>query len=63
MTTTKTTDWRSIVLQADPDWNRDRRYVVEYEFNAPSSGNEQTHEGGKRVFRGNYDSRGPYAED
>lgn len=66
MTTTKQTDWRSIVVKADPDWNRDRRYVNEYEFTsrgtASDSAGEKTHEGQRRVFRGYYDRRGPYAD-
>lgn len=49
------------VLAAEPDHYRLKRNVIEYEFTAPGSGNPLTHENGMRVFRGNYDERGPYA--
>jgi hypothetical protein len=62
-TTTRTTDWRSIVIACDPDWPRDSRYVIEYEFSAAAPGDETTHEGTMRVFRGYYDLRGPYAPE
>lgn len=65
MTRTITRDFRSLVIRADPDWPRDKRFVTEYEFTAPSSpsGDPRTHEGGQRIFKGFYDQRGPYAED
>lgn len=51
----------AMVLQADPEHTRDKRYVVEYEFTASGRANdERTHKDGMRVFRGNYDVRGPY---
>lgn len=65
MTKTIITDFRSLVVKADPDWVRDRRYVIEYEFPGSAggtSGDERTHEGSTRVFRGNYDQRGPYGD-
>lgn len=53
--------WLSLVQRADPDHARKARHVIEYEFTAYGRGDERTHEGGMRVFRGNYDQRGPYA--
>lgn len=59
--TTIERDWRSLVLEADPDHTRKSRYVIEYEFTSPGGfGRPETHEGGMRVFRGNYDQRGAY---
>lgn len=55
-------NWLSIVQQADPDHARVKRHVIEYEFTSYSRGDERTHEGGMRVFRGNYDERGPYGQ-
>ena len=55
--------WLSLVLQADPEHTRNKRYVTEYEFSSRGGGSDKTHEEGKRVFRGNYDTRGPYATD
>ena len=61
---TRETDWRSLVVQADPEHNRTSRYVREYEFtSAGRSGPDRTHEDGLRVFYGNYDVRGPYAPE
>ncbi|HWW46303.1 MAG TPA: hypothetical protein VNZ94_00490 [Xanthobacteraceae bacterium] len=45
------TPWKALVLRADPDFERDRRDVVEYEM---SNG---------RSFRANPAKRGPYTED
>lgn len=54
--------WLSMVQRADPDFSRKSRYVIEYEMTAYGMGaDERTHENGMRVFRGNYDVRGPYA--
>ena len=60
---TRTTDLRSLVVQADPEHTRKSRWVVEYEFTAPGSRNldEKTHRDGKRIFEGDYQARGPYA--
>lgn len=52
--------WLSIVQRADPEHARNSRHVIEYEFTAHQGGDDRTHEGGMRVFRGNYDVRGPY---
>lgn len=57
---TREYSWLALVQQADPDHARLSRYVVEYEFTAVGRGDERTHENGMRVFRGNYDERGPY---
>ena len=58
-------DWRSLVLKADPEHNKKNTEAVEYEFSAPAgrSANqtEKTFDGGFRVFRGNYRTRGPYS--
>lgn len=43
--------FKSLVLKADPDWQRAKTRETEYEF---SNG---------RVFEANPDRRGPYAED
>lgn len=52
----------AMVTQADPEHSRDKRYAVEYEFTASGRAtDERTHADGMRVFRGNYDVRGPYA--
>lgn len=52
----------ALVMQADPEHSRNKRYMIEYEFTASGrGGDERTHADGMRVFRGNYDERGPYA--
>lgn len=63
MTQTRVTSWRAIVLQADPSQAQSDK-VIEYEFTASgyNQGNSETHEGGKRVFRGKTSQRGPYAD-
>jgi hypothetical protein len=43
-----TIPWRSIVIRADPDYEKTKRNEVEYEFS-------------KRVFTGNMARRGAYA--
>ena len=40
----------TMVRQADPDYTKDNEYVIEYEFN-----------GKRRIFKGYYKHRGPYA--
>lgn len=55
--------WLDMVVRAEPDHYRISRYVVEYEFTSHGHGSDYTHENGYRVFRGNYDQRGPYAVD
>ena len=56
------TTWRNLCVQADPEFNRTSRLVIEYEFSAPGGkiGNERTHEAGRRIFLGDYQTRGPY---
>lgn len=65
MTTTIELSWLELVLRANPDHVRESRFAIEYEFTAPSKthGDERTHDGQSRVFRGNYDVRGPYAPE
>jgi len=62
-TKTINTDFRSLVVKADPDWPLDRRYILEYEFPALGQGDPRTHQGSSRVFKGFYDQRGPYGDD
>ncbi len=63
MTTTKETDWLALVVQADPDFNKDSRINVEYEFTSRQTRTDLTHERGLRVFRADYQSRGAYSDD
>jgi hypothetical protein len=59
------TDWLSYVLKADPEHTLNSRRVTEYEFTAAAggrNGNPETHENGFRVFKGDYTTRGPYAD-
>lgn len=60
----RSTDWRSIVVQANPEHTRESRIVDEYEFTAPGGrdANDKTHKGGRRVFKGDYQERGPYRD-
>lgn len=65
-TTTTERSWLDIIARADPNHARESRYVIEYEFSAPPGAPRgphvaQTHHRGLRVFRGDYQSRGPYA--
>lgn len=60
---TRETTFRALVLQADPEHTRNSRFVVEYEFQAPGRGNDEHHDSGLRVFRGDYQNRGPYTPD
>lgn len=62
MTNTRQTDWRTLIVQADPDHTRTSNNPVEYEFSAKNGGNDLTHEGTIRIFRGQYKTRGPYNE-
>lgn len=63
-TTTRDYSWTDLVLRANPDHYRESRFVVEYEFTALGrGGDERTHESGKRVFRGYYQTRGAYVPD
>ena len=60
----KSISWHTLCVQADPDHTRDARVVVEYEMSAPARlpNSEEFHQGGRRVFLGDYQSRGPYGE-
>lgn len=60
---TRITSWLGMILQSNPDHTRESRYVREYEFTARGVGNPKTHEGTKRVFDGDYQTRGPYRPD
>lgn len=44
--------WSALVTAADPDWRRAHRDQVEFEFG-----------GGRRIFRHNPFTRGPYEDD
>lgn len=61
MTTTKFFDWRSLVVEADPEFNKDSRINIEYEFTSRRTRTDMTHENGMRVFKGDYQTRGAYA--
>lgn len=63
---TRSTTWRDLVVRADPDHTRNSRMVIEYEFSAPGrgfGGDDRTHEGGQRIFKGDYQTRGPYTAE
>ena len=64
-TRVRETSWHSLCVQADPDFVRKSRIVVEYEFSTPGKtiGDERTHDGGRRIFRGDYQRRGPYVPE
>jgi hypothetical protein len=60
---TRTIAWDALIAQADPDHARKNRRNVEYEFSSPGAsrtGNKDTHRGNRRVFMGDYATRGPY---
>jgi len=54
------TNWHTLVVRADPNFYDLSRNVIEYEFTSHASESELTHEAGLRVFRGDYQTRGPY---
>lgn len=66
--TTLNTTWLALVLQADPNHVRKSQDPVEYEFNAPGGPRpgfdyqQDLYKDGQRIFRGFYQSRGPYAK-
>lgn len=66
--TTLNTTWLALVLQADPDHMRKSLDPVEYEFSAPGGARlgfdyqQELYVNGLRIFRGFYQSRGPYAQ-
>lgn len=65
MTTTRETNWHALVVQVDPEHTEKSRNVIEYEFSAPgrpSNADERTHDGGRRIFKGDYKNRGGYEE-
>lgn len=47
----RTRELRQMCVEADPDFYQEAENPVEYEFNS-----------GKRIFRGRYKQRGPYAD-
>ena len=63
----RSTTWRSLCVQADPDFNRMSRWTVSYEFSSPgksmSGADERTHEFGKRIFLEDYANSGPYSAE
>ncbi len=61
--TTRTTNLRALVIAANPNWARDSRIVDEYEFSSAPGGDPKQHADGQRVFRGDYQNRGPYSPD
>ncbi len=67
-TTTREIGWLDIIHRADPDFDRASNWVVEYAFTSHGTphhtGNAHlTHEGGQRVFRAHYRTRGAYGPD
>ena len=66
MAGTRRIDWLTLVTQADPDFGRESRHVVEYRFSTPGGrppphSSREDYEDGFRIFRGDYQNRGPYA--
>ena len=63
----RSTTWRALCVQADPDFARMSRWTVAYEFTSPgrsSSGADgRTHEFGRRIFLEDYAHTGPYAPE
>lgn len=59
------TTWRSIVIQADPEWPRDSQIVPEYPFSGPGpkdpKGYRANTSDGPNTFLGRTEVRGPYA--
>lgn len=61
MTVTRQIAWRDLCLQADPDFARNSRIVVEYEFTMSRfGGDDRIHRNGRRIFEGDYKNRGAY---
>lgn len=61
-------NWRSIVIQADPEWPRNSRIVPEYEFTGPgpkasSLGGLRESDNGKTVFLRDYTQSAIYSTD
>ena len=63
MTKYRNTTLLALVLRNDPEHNVESRITTEYEFTSGSNMNQddRTHERGLRVFKGDYQKRGPYA--
>lgn len=67
-TTTIEFSWDAWVSKLDPDHDDRSSVEVEYEFSARGlpiepTGDTRLYERGFRVFRGNYRTRGAYADD
>jgi hypothetical protein len=60
---TRAIPWSALVLQADPEHAREKRFTREYEFSSKGPGTERTHKEGRRVFEADYQDRGVYAYD
>ena len=65
MARTRSTTWRDLVVQANPNHTRESRIVREYEFTTAAHRNvaDGVHKDGYRVFEGDYQTRGPYAPE
>lgn len=68
MTDTVEFSWDAWVNKVDPDHAKTKLVVVEYEFTARNlplepDGDDRFYRDGMRVFRGNYQERGPYGAD
>ena len=64
-TKTRQFSWDQLVKHADPEHTQNSVVVNEYEFSTPAHQRyeDRTQEGGRRVFKGRYRERGPYAPD
>jgi len=62
------TTWRDLCVQADPELFKpgEQRFVEEYSFTTPQgepkNATAKTYADGRRIFKGDYQRRGPYAE-
>lgn len=59
---TRETTWRALCIQADPEFTKSSRQIVEYECSSGGrrNGDERVFRNGYRVFMGDYQVRGPY---
>lgn len=55
------TNLRRVIQKADPDWEAERAREPEYQFKVP--GQRKSNEPDLKIFYGNTEQRGPYAED
>ena len=63
MTTTREVDWLGLMVQSDPEFNQKASDFIEYRFTAKTfNGDRRKYDEGQRVFRGDYRTRGPYAD-